>query len=85
MSGGCLFLALLAKCTTPSEPKDLRPICMSSSFSKLVNRVIIGRLFPALRRGSKISACGKGRQSADLIGSLSRVRDVVSVNGTKAS
>ena len=71
------FLALLAKCTTPSEPKDLRPICMSSSFCKLVNRVIIGRLFPALRRGSKISACGKGRQSADLIGSLSRVRDVI--------
>ena len=71
------FLALLAKCTTPSEPKDLRPICMSSAFGKLVNRVIIARLFPALRRGSKISACGKGRQSADLIGCLSRLRDVV--------
>ncbi|CAE7830935.1 pol [Symbiodinium sp. CCMP2592] len=74
---GVSFLALLAKCTIPEEPKDLRPICMSSSFSKLVNRVIIGRLFPTLRRGSKISSCGRGRQSADLIGSLSRIRDVV--------
>ncbi|CAE7518077.1 unnamed protein product [Symbiodinium sp. CCMP2592] len=71
------FLALLAKCTVPEEPRDLRPICMSSSFAKLVNRVIIGRLFPTLRRGSKISSCGRGRQSADLIGSLSRVRDIV--------
>ena len=70
------FLALLAKCPTPAGPADLRPICMSSSFNKLVNRIICERILPCLRRGSRTSTCGKGRQSADLIGCLSRIRDV---------
>ncbi|CAE7354464.1 unnamed protein product [Symbiodinium sp. CCMP2592] len=70
------FLALLAKCRLPSQPGDLRPICVSSAFHKLVNRLVCARALPLMRRGSKISCCGKGRQAADLIGSLSRLRDV---------
>ena len=75
-SWGDSFLALLAKIDTPSQPKDLRPICVSSAFHKMVNKMVCNRAMPALRRGSKISGCGKGRQAADVIGTLSRIRDV---------
>ena len=71
------FLALLAKVSEPSRPGDLRPISVSSAFNKLVNRMVCTRSFPLLRRGSRVSACGKGRQAADLIGAMSRVRDVI--------
>ncbi|CAE7331010.1 pol [Symbiodinium sp. CCMP2592] len=70
------FLALLAKCRLPAQPSDLRPICVSSAFHKLVNRLVCARTLPLMRQGSKISCCGKGRQAADLIGCLSRLRDV---------
>ena len=71
------FLALLAKIESPSRAGDLRPISVSSAFNKLVNRLVCTRTLPKLRRGSKISACGRGRQAADLIGTTSRVRDIV--------
>ena len=71
------FLALLAKTKQPQHPGDLRPIAVSSAFNKLVNRLVCTRAMPACRRGSPVSACGKGRQAADLIGAASRIRDVV--------
>ena len=70
------FLALLAKCKSPKMPSDLRPICVSSAFHKLISRLVCSRCLPLVRRGSRISCCGKQRQTADLIGSVSRVRDV---------
>ena len=70
------FLALLAKCKSPSKPSDLRPICVSSAFHKLISRLVCARCLPLLRQGSLISCCGKSRQSADLVGSISRIRDV---------
>ena len=71
------FLALLAKCQVPSQPGDLRPICVSSVFRKLVTKLVCARSLPAMRTGSTISGCGKGRQAADVIGAISRIRDVV--------
>ncbi|CAE7621059.1 unnamed protein product [Symbiodinium sp. CCMP2592] len=71
------FLALLAKVDVPTKPGDLRPIAVSSAFNKLVNRLVCSRALPLMRRGSRISACGRGRQAADLIGATSRVRDVI--------
>ena len=71
------FLALLAKVDFPGKPSELRPISVSSAFNKLVNRLVCSRALPFLRRGSRVSACGKGRQAADLIGTVSRIRDVV--------
>ena len=70
------FLALLAKIPLPQAPSDLRPICVSSAFNKLVSRLICARALPVLRRPSRVSCCGKGRQAADLIGAASRIRDV---------
>ena len=69
------FLALLAKCKEPRVPGDLRPICVSSAFHKLVSRLVCSRTLPLLRRPSRISCCGKGRQAADLIGAVTRIRD----------
>ena len=70
------FLALLAKVDKPTKASDLRPISVSSAFNKLVNRLVCVRALPMMRRGSRVSACGKGRQAADVIGAISRVRDV---------
>ena len=71
------FLALLAKVPEPDKPGDLRPISVSSAFNKLVNRMVCARALPLMRRGSRVSSCGKGRQAADIIGTMSRIRDVV--------
>ncbi|CAE7268350.1 unnamed protein product [Symbiodinium sp. CCMP2592] len=70
------FLALIAKVDFPSKPTDLRPICVSSAFHKMINKMICARVMPTLRSGSLISGCGKGRQAADVIGAIGRVRDV---------
>ncbi|CAE7593269.1 unnamed protein product [Symbiodinium necroappetens] len=70
------FLALLAKVDNPASPKDLRPICVSSVFHKMVTKMVCSRALPVLRTGSRCSGCGKGRQAADVIGTVSRVRDV---------
>ena len=70
------FLALLAKVPCPKKPSDLRPICVSSAFNKLVNKLVCTRVLPALRQGSRVSCCGKGRQAADLVGCISRMRDI---------
>ncbi|CAE7219179.1 pol [Symbiodinium sp. CCMP2592] len=70
------FLALLAKCDIPEKPGDLRPICVSSVFHKLVTKLVCARSMPSLRSGSRLSGCGKGRQAADIIGTVSRLRDV---------
>ena len=70
------FLALLAKCKAPAAASDLRPICVSSSFQKLISKLVCSRCLPLVRRGSRISCCGKNRQTADFIGSISRIRDV---------
>eukprot|EP00439_Symbiodinium_sp_Y106_P025927 s5075_g3.t1 len=70
------FLALLAKIPVPLAPKDLRPICVSSVFHKMISKLVCRRVLPILRTGSKLSGCGRGRQAADVIGTISRVRDI---------
>ena len=71
------LLALLAKVETPLLPKDLRTISMSSSIQKCINKLVMSRVFPCLLRLSSASCCGPGRQSADLIGSVTSLRDNV--------
>ncbi|CAE7769231.1 unnamed protein product [Symbiodinium sp. CCMP2592] len=70
------FLALLAKVDYPEKPGDLRPICVSSAFHKLINKLVCTRALPSMRIGSRISGCGKGRQAADIIGTMTRLRDL---------
>ncbi|CAE7787600.1 unnamed protein product [Symbiodinium sp. CCMP2592] len=70
------FLALLAKCDIPARPGDLRPICVSSAFHKMITKMVCRRAMPVMRTGSRISGCGKGRQAADVIGTVGRIRDV---------
>ena len=62
------FLALLAKVKSPSKPGDLRPICVSSIFHKMISKLVCRRVMPRLRSGSKLSGCGQGRQAADVFG-----------------
>ena len=62
------FLALLAKVKSPRKPGDLRPICVSSIFHKMISKLVCRRVMPRLRSGSKLSGCGQGRQAADVFG-----------------
>ena len=71
------LLALLAKVDWPEKPGDLRPIAMSSCMQKCLNKLAMGRVFPVIRRPSRCSSCGSGRQAADIIGCVTRLRDVV--------
>ena len=71
------ILALLAKKETPSGPGDLRPIAMSSALQKLTSRLVMSRIFPCLRTATDIACCGKNRQAADMLGCMSRLRDMV--------
>ena len=71
------LLALLAKVETPMKAKDLRPISMSSNAQKCINKLVMKRVFPHVRRPSSASCCGRGRQTADLIGGMTRLRDTV--------
>ena len=70
------FLALLAKVKMPTKPGDLRPICVSSVFHKMISKLVCRRVLPLLRTGSRLSGCGQGRQAADVIGTITRVRDM---------
>ncbi|CAE7848677.1 pol, partial [Symbiodinium necroappetens] len=63
------FLALLAKINQPKAPKDMRPICVSSVFHKLVTKLV---------------CCGKGRQAADVIGAFDRLDRLKVVEFLKA-
>ena len=80
----CSLLALLPKVEDPGGPSDLRPIAISSALSKLVMRMIMHRCFHLLRRPSDVSACGKHRQAADLLGVATRLHDM-SHNGVSPS
>ena len=70
------LLALLPKIEHPGGPNDLRPIAVSSAMMKLVIRMTMHRCFPLLRVPSSVSACGKQRQAADLLGVMTRLRDM---------
>ena len=68
------LLALLAQVDWPEKPGDLRPIAMSSCMQKCLNKLAMGRVFPVIRRPSRCSSCGSGRQAADIIGCVTRLR-----------
>eukprot|EP00439_Symbiodinium_sp_Y106_P015604 s5064_g2.t1 len=73
---GVSLLALLPKVRWPEGPSDLRPIAMTSAAFKALSKVVMQRSFPQLRLPAPWSSSGHGRSCADLVGSLSRLRDI---------
>ena len=70
------LLALLPKIRQPTQPSELRPIAMSSAVQKFVTRVVMNRCFHLVRRPCRWAASGKGRQVADLVAAVGRLRDM---------
>ena len=67
------LMSLLAKVAKPSEPKDLRPIMMSSHASKTYSRLVLGRLRQHFLPSGPEQCASAGRQTADVLYSLHTV------------
>ena len=67
------LLILLPKTPAPVGPKDLRPIALGSSMSKLFARMVINRIQGLLDHTSPAQCAGRGRQAADVLFTVNRL------------
>ena len=67
------LIILLPKTSDPVHPKDLRPIALGSSASKLFARMIVNRVVDQLDHASPAQCAGRGRQATDVIFTLHRL------------
>ena len=67
------LLVLLPKIRAPKKAKELRPIAMGSSVSKLFSRLLLNRSLPALLPSTGIQCSGPGRQTCDYLFSIIRL------------
>ena len=66
-------MVLLAKITSPTEAKHLRPISMGSTAGKLVSRMLLNRTLPFVTARQHSQCAATGRQSADYLFSILRL------------
>ena len=64
---GIASMILLPKTSLPEDPKQVRPICIGSSASKVYCRLLLGRTQEALRYTGSSQSMGAGRQTADYV------------------
>ena len=67
------ILVMLPKIRAPKAAKDLRPIAVGSSVSKLFSRLLLNRALPAIRPFTSKQCCGPTRQTADYMFSIVRM------------
>ena len=67
------LLILLPKTDSPTCPKDLRPIALGSSTSKLFARLVMNRIMDYIDHESPAQCAGRGRQAADVLFTVNRV------------
>ena len=67
------ILVMLPKIRAPKAAKDLRPIAMGSSVSKLFSRMLLNRALPAIKPFTSKQCCGPTRQTADYMFSIVRM------------
>ncbi|CAE7623402.1 unnamed protein product [Symbiodinium microadriaticum] len=67
------LLILLPKVSAPLGPKDLRPIALGSSTSKLYARMVINRIQGMLDHTSPAQCAGRGRQATDVLFTVNRM------------
>ena len=67
------LMIILAKVTSPSEAKHLRPISMGSAAGKLFSRMLLNRTMPHVVARTPTQCAGVGRQSSDYLYTVWRV------------
>ena len=70
---GTASMILLPKTSLPEDPKQVRPICIGSSTSKVYCRLLLGRTQEALRYTGSSQSMGAGRQTSDYVFCVSRM------------
>ena len=66
-------MSLLPKCSLPESPKQLRPICLGSSTSKVYSRMLLMRSRSSFKYSGPFQNMGEGRQTVDYIWVISRL------------
>ncbi|CAE7349524.1 unnamed protein product [Symbiodinium sp. CCMP2592] len=69
-------LVMLPKIQMPKKAKDLRPIAMGSSVSKLFSRLLLNRALPAISPQTYAQCSGPGRQTSDFLYTIMRLFDL---------
>ena len=67
------LLAMLPKIAAPKRAKELRPIAMGSSVSKLFSKLLINRCLHLLTPSTAMQCSGPGRQTCDYLFSVIRL------------
>ena len=70
------LMILLPKLSKPLQPKDLRPISMGSSASKLFSRMLLNRTLQHIQARTHSQCAGPGRQTSDYIFTVWRVLEL---------
>ncbi|OLP89415.1 putative 149 kDa protein [Symbiodinium microadriaticum] len=70
------LLVLLPKIKAPKKAKELRPIAMGSSVSKLFSRLLLNRSLSVLSPSTSRQCSGPGRQTSDYLYSVIRLFDL---------
>ncbi|CAE7202627.1 unnamed protein product [Symbiodinium sp. CCMP2592] len=67
------IMILLPKVHLPTKAKELRPIAMGSSVSKLFSRLLLNRAIQRLRPQTYAQCAGPGRQTSDFLYTIIRL------------
>ena len=67
------LMIILPKTARPVTPKQLRPICLSSSVSKVFCRILLARAKPEMRPIGSTQCAGPGKQAIDYIHALHKL------------
>ena len=70
--GGHALLVVLPKTRAPTEPKELRPIALGSTASKIFCRMLLARAESVIRPAGPAQCTGKARQTCDYLFAISR-------------
>ena len=70
---GTALMVILPKCPRPTQPKQLRPICLGSSACKVYSRMLLARSKSSLRYSGPFQNMGAGRQTVDYVWVVSRL------------
>ena len=69
-------LVLLPKLPTPQVPKDLRPIAVGSTVSKVFSRMLLARIAAKISPATSAQCAAPGRQTSDYLYTLWRVMEL---------
>ncbi|CAE7422363.1 unnamed protein product, partial [Symbiodinium sp. CCMP2456] len=70
------LMIVLPKTARPNHPKQVRPICLSSSMSKSFCRILLGRTKRGIMSIGSAQCAGEGKQAIDYIHTIAKLMGV---------